>query len=169
MAALHPQLTAPELLQSLVEARDIDAAWQELAAIQQAGLDAALAAQSKARKPTSCKAAPAATTAAELQPQPHDSNGHAEGSLVLPDQGAAGQAGNGLAASDNGHLASEENQAANRQMSGSASMPATSMSKDQVCLSRLAHVLRHILKYMDTVLKKHMPMYRYLLAHHVNV
>lgn len=156
MGALHSWLTAPELVQSLVEARDIDTAWQELAGIQQAALDAALAAQSKARKPTSCNAGPVATTAAELQPQPHDSNGNAEGSSVLPDQATAAQAGDGLAASDNGHLASEENQAANRQMSGSASMPATSMSKDQVRLPILACVLIYIIKYMDTVPKRYM-------------
>ena len=38
-------------LQTLVEAQDIDTAWEELASIQQAGLDAALAAKSKPRKP----------------------------------------------------------------------------------------------------------------------
>lgn len=147
--ALRSRLTAPELVQSLVEARDVETAWQELAGIQQAGLDAALAAQSKARKPTSCKAALSAATdatPAEVQPQAHVSNGHAVGSMVLPDQETAAQAGDGLAGSVNGHLASEENQAANRQMSGSASMPDTSMSKDQVC-----PLLRCFVKYMYTI------------------
>ena len=124
-----------------MEARNIDAAWKELADIQQAGLDAALAAQSKARKSQPSKPAPALTdaTASGLQPQAHDSNGNAEGSSVLPDQetasvAGAGQAGEGHEASDLELLASEENQAANRQMSGSANLLATSMSKDQVCL-----------------------------------
>lgn len=35
----------------MVKAHDLDSAWQELASIQQAGLDAALAAKSKPRKP----------------------------------------------------------------------------------------------------------------------
>lgn len=121
-------------------ARNIDAAWKELADIQQAGLDAALAAQSKARKSKPSKIAPALTdaTANGLQSQSHDSNGNADGSLVLPDQETdsaadAGQAGEGPEASGCGLLASEENQAANRQMSDSANLPATSMNKEQVC------------------------------------
>ena len=141
---MHPQLTASVLVQSLVEARDIDTAWKELADIQQAGLDAALAAQSKARKSKPSKPAPALidATASGLQPQSHDSDGNAEGSSVLPDQETAsvagpGQAGEGPEASDYGLLAYEENQAANRQMSGSANLPATSMSKEQVCLPML--------------------------------
>ena len=39
------------VVQSLVEAQAIDTAWEQLASIQQAGLDAALAAKSKPRKP----------------------------------------------------------------------------------------------------------------------
>ena len=38
-------------LQSLVESHDINSAWEELASLQQAGLDTALAAKSKSRKP----------------------------------------------------------------------------------------------------------------------
>lgn len=132
-----------------MEARNIDAAWKEVADIQQAGLDAALAAQSKARKSKPSKPAAALTdaTASGLQPQLHDSNGNAEGSSVLPDQetapmGGAGQARDGPEASDYGHLASEENQAANRQMSGSANLPATSIGKEQVCLHIIECMLR---------------------------
>lgn len=57
-------------LQSLVEAQDIDTAWEELASIQQAGLDAALAAKSKPRKP---KQAQASTDPANI---PSIANGH---------------------------------------------------------------------------------------------
>lgn len=136
-------------------ARNIDTAWKEVADIQQAGLDAALAAQSKARKPKPFKLAPAAkdATANGLQSHPHNSNGNEAAPAALPDQDAASgpwtvQAGEGPAAAagagqageapveaqDNGHLASEENQAANKQVPGSVHMTTSSMSKVQVCL-----------------------------------
>ena len=122
----------------------MDAAWRELAGIQQAGLDAALAAQSKARKSKPSKPAPALTdaTASGLRPQSHDSNGNAEGSSVLPDHettlvAGAGQAREVPETLDYGVLASEENQAANTQMSVSTNLPVMSMSKDQVCLPKI--------------------------------
>lgn len=157
----HPLVPLPFwLMQSLVMARDIDTAWKEVADIQQAGLDAALAAQSKARKPKPSKPASMATdaTANDLQPQLTSSNGNEAGSAALPDQDAAsgpqtGQAGAGpgsgagpqqagdapeASEEGNGHRASEENQAANKQLPGSAQATASSMGKDQVRLSILA-------------------------------
>ena len=146
---MHPQLTASVLVQSLVKARGIDTAWKQLADIQQAGLDAALAAQCKARNSQPPKSAPAVieATGSGAQPQSYDSNGNTEGSSVLPDQetasvAGAGQAGEGPEASDLGLPASEENQAANRQMSASANLPATSMGKEQVRLPMLVCMIR---------------------------
>ena len=134
--------TASMLVQSFVMARNIDAAWEEMADIQQAGLDAALAAQCKARKSKPSIPAPAVAgaTANGLQSQSHDSNGNAEASSALPDQdtasrAGAGHTGTGLEVQDHGLPASEENQAANRQLSGSAHMPASSVGKEQVRLS----------------------------------
>lgn len=138
------------LVQSFVMARNIDAAWEEMADIQQVGLDAALAAQCKARKSKSSipAAAGAGATANGLQSQSHDSNGNAEASSAPPDQdtasrAGAGHTGTGLEVQDNGLPASEENQAANRQLSASAHMPASSVGKDQVRSSLCVCIVLH--------------------------
>lgn len=124
--------------------RDIDEAWTEVAHIQQAGLDTALA-KSKSRKPKASKSAPTDSTAAAngALSHPHDSNGNMEGSSGLPNQDITSGAGTGQGAEqtemspdaqDNAHLASEENQAANRQMPGPSSVATSSMGKSQVSL-----------------------------------
>ncbi|KAL3143605.1 hypothetical protein ABBQ38_002402 [Trebouxia sp. C0009 RCD-2024] len=150
---------ADQAAQSLVMARDMDTAWKEVADIQQAGLDAALAAQSKARKPKQSKPASTATdaTANALQPQLTSSNGNEAGSAALPDQVSASGPQTGQAGADpgagagaqqagdapeaakegNGHQASEENQAANKQVQGAAQATASSMGKDQKSESTL--------------------------------
>jgi len=124
-------------------ARDIDSTWAELSDIQQAGLDAALAAKSKSRKNKPAKAASgsAAPQADATAHGPHpEANGVAEVSSGLPNQETASETdaahgpGEGSSVDANGHLASEENQAANRQMPSGTS----SISKSQVgscCLS----------------------------------
>lgn len=118
-------------------ARDIDSTWAELSDIQQAGLDAALAAKSKSRKSKPAKAAsgPAAPQADATAHGPHfEANGVAEVSSGLPNQDTASEAdaahgpSEGSSVDANGHLASEENQAANRQMPSGTS----SISKSQV-------------------------------------
>lgn len=117
------------ILQSLIMARDVDLAWRELADMQQAGLDAALAAKTKSQKSKATKAASESAhhsnaAATGLHP---DSNGMHEDPLVLPDQDTASEADavkgptEGTHAEANGHLASEENLAANKQLP-----PATS-------------------------------------------
>lgn len=126
----------------MTKARDIDTVWRELADIQQAGLDAALIAERKSRKP---KAVPPASDTAAQQvtangEHPSDTTGTAEGLSGLPDQDQALEADAaqdlGLArdtkAEGNGHLASEENQAANRQLIGAGNTSTTSASKSQV-------------------------------------
>ena len=124
--------------------RDIDEAWTEVADIQQAGLDAALA-KTKSRRLKPSKSAPTESDAAAngVHPHTHDSNGKMEGSSGLPDQditSGAGtgqdpeQTGNSPDAQDNKNLASEENQAANRQMPGPSSLATSSMGKSQVSL-----------------------------------
>ena len=131
------------MLQSLSRAGDIDTMWQELSDIQQAGLDAALAAKSKSRKNKPAQAAPglAAPQADAIAHGPHpEANGVAEVSSGLPNQDTASETdaahgpGEGSSVDANGHLASEENLAANRQMSSGTS----SIGKTQVgscCLS----------------------------------
>ena len=104
-------------MQVLAEASDIDAVWKELADIQQSALDAALAAKAK-RKPKQAAAAsgmaPDGTQAAATS-QEHGS---------FTDQP--------MHADSNGHLASEENLAANRQ-GPAPNAQASSFSKSQVC------------------------------------
>ena len=128
--------------------------WAELCDTQQAGLDAALAAKSKSRKNKSAQAAPgpAASQADATAHGPHpEANGVAEVSSGLPNQDtvcetdAARDPGEGSSVAANGYLASEENQAANRQM------PAgTSVSKSQVgscCLSTFSGAFATLLAY----------------------
>lgn len=133
-------------------ARDINTAWQQLSDTQQAGLDAALAAKTKSRKNKAVKAAsdssaPNTDAAANgTHPGPGDASGVTEGSTGLPNQGTASGAGQeagtgpgvGTSAEGNGHLASEENQAANRQLPA----PGTSsISKSQVSAPNLTVML----------------------------
>ena len=126
--------------------RDIDEAWNEVAGFQQAGLDAALA-RSKQRKPKSLNRGAAGLEAAVNGTfvQMHDSNGNVEGTSGLPDQAhaslvEAGQASGAGQAQDspeepaNGHLISEENQAANRQLPAFGNAATSSMGKSQVHL-----------------------------------
>lgn len=119
-------------------ARDVDLAWRELADMQQAGLDAALAAKTKSQKSKATKAAsesaPHSNAAATgLHP---DSNGMQEGPSVLPNQDAASEADavngpdEGTHAEANGHPASEENLAANKQLPpGTSSVSMSQVGK----------------------------------------
>lgn len=125
------------MLQSLSSARDIDSMWADLSDIQQAALDAALAAKSKSRKnkPAQPASGPAASHADVTAHEPHpEVNGVAEVSSGVPNQDTASEVdaahgpGEGGSVDANGHLASEENQAANRQMPSGTS----SISKSQV-------------------------------------
>lgn len=116
--------------------------WAELSDIQQAGLDAALAAKSTSRKNKPAHAQAASGPQADaIAHGPHpEANGVAEASFGLPNQDTASEAdaahgpSEGSSVGAKGHLASEENQAANRQMPSGTS----SISKSQVgscCLS----------------------------------
>ena len=113
-------------LQVLAEASDIDAVWKELADIQQSALDAALAAKAK-RKP---KPAAAASSMAQDTQAAATSQGHSS----FTDQPNH--------ADSNGHLASEENLAANRQ-GPVPNAQASSFSKSQVCSCYASMVLLH--------------------------
>ena len=114
-------------MQVLAEASDVDAVWKELADIQQSALDAALAAKAK-RKPK--QAAAASGTAPDDTQAAATSQGH--GSFT--DQPSH--------ADSNGHLASEENLAANRQ-APAPNAQAASFSKSQVCSCHASMVLWH--------------------------
>ncbi|KAL0039732.1 hypothetical protein WJX77_006357 [Trebouxia sp. C0004] len=137
VSLVPPQAEQPA--HSLTRARDIDTVWAELSDIQQAGLDAALASKSKSRKNKPAQAAPgpAASQADASAHGPHpEANGVAEVSSGLPNQDTASEAdaahgpGEGSNVDANGHLASEETQAANRQMPSGTSSISKSQKSD---------------------------------------
>lgn len=138
VSLVSPQAEQPA--HSLSRARDIDTLWAELSDIQQAGLDAALAAKSKPRKNKPAQAAlgPTASQADATAHGPHpEANGVAEVSSGLLNQDTAFDAdaahgpGEGSRVDANGHLASEENQAANRQKPSATSSISKSQKSDK--------------------------------------
>ena len=128
--------TASCLLQVLATARDVDAVWKELADVQQRALNAALAAKAK-RKPKQASQAQNALPEQHATATSQAQNG-IQGASELAAQDAVTTDAEGslpdVHPDSNGHLASEENLAANAQ-APVPTAPHASIQKSQVCLS----------------------------------